>query len=96
MAREFLPQLVLTGTIKDNAAGGETLSFTIPFGPLQIICIANIPMDDDTEAPCYVKFKLDLKSTQDQLDRRRPRSNGSSPHQNGHRTEVSGRHPGHR
>jgi len=62
--REFLPQLTLVGTIKDNAAGGETLSNIIPMGPLSIICIANVPGDDEHEAPVYVKFKLDTKSVQ--------------------------------
>jgi hypothetical protein len=65
--REYLPQLTTVGTIKDNAAGGETLSFTIPMGPLQIICIANVPGDGEREAPVYIKFKLDTKSVQDSL-----------------------------
>ena len=95
--REYLPQLVLTATIKDNALGGETMSFTIPFGPLQIICICNIPMDDDQEAPCYVKFKLDIRGTQAELDRpRKSHANGSSPRLVSQRNEVSGRHTGNR
>jgi hypothetical protein len=77
--REFLPQLTLTATVKENAAGGETLSFIVPLGPLQIICIANIPGEGEREAPAYVKFKLDTRDTQNWLDNRparRPRTNG--------------------
>jgi len=80
--KEFLPQLTLTASVKENAAGGETLSFIVPLGPLQIICIANIPGEGEREAPCYVKFKLDTRSTQDFIDNRprRPRfTNGDRP-----------------
>jgi hypothetical protein len=81
MMREFLPQLTLTATVKENAAGGETLSFIIPMGPLQVICIANIPGEGEREAPAYVKFKLDTRDTQNWLNNRaargpRPRFNG--------------------
>jgi hypothetical protein len=80
--REFLPQLTLTASIKENNAGGETLSFIIPMGPLQIICIANIPGEGEREAPAYVKFKLDPRDTQNWLNNRaarqpRPRPNGN-------------------
>lgn len=76
--KEFLPQLTLTASVKENNAGGETLSFIVPLGPLQIICIANIPGEGEQEAPCYVKFKLDTRQTQDFIDNRprRPRFNG--------------------
>ena len=62
--REFLPQLTLQGHVKANAAGGETVSFSIPLGPLSLICIANIPQEGDTTAPVYVKFKTDTRKTQ--------------------------------
>lgn len=77
--REFLPQLTLTASVKENNAGGETLSFIVPMGPLQIICIANIPGEGEKEAPAYVKFKLDTRDTQNWLNNRparRPRVNG--------------------
>ena len=75
MMREFLPQLTLTATVKENNAGGETLSFIVPMGPLQIICIANIPGEGEKEVPAYVKFKLDTRDTQNWLNNRaaRPR-----------------------
>ncbi len=77
MPKEFLPQLTLTATIKENSAGGETLSFIVPLGPLQVICIANIPGDGEREAPAYVKFKLDVRDTQTWLNNKigRPRPN---------------------
>jgi len=86
MMREFLPQLTLTATVKENAAGGETLSFIIPMGPLQVICIANIPGEGEREAPAYVKFKLDTRDTQNWLNNRaargpRPRFNGDDDRQ---------------
>ena len=81
--REFLPQLTLTASVKENNAGGETLAFIVPLGPLQIICIANIPGEGEREAPAYVKFKLDTRDTQNWLNNRviRPRSrtNGDGP-----------------
>jgi hypothetical protein len=82
--REFLPQLTLTASVKENAAGGETLSFIVPMGPLQIICIANIPGEGEREAPCYVKFKLDTRDTQNWLNNRlarraQQRFNGDGP-----------------
>jgi hypothetical protein len=79
--KEFLPQLTLTASVKENNAGGETLSFIVPMGPLQIICIANIPGEGEREAPCYVKFKLDTRQTQDFINNRprRPRFNGDGP-----------------
>ena len=70
MMKEFLPQLTLTATIKENAAGGETLSFIVPMGPIQVICIANIPGEGEREAPAYVKFKIDTRDTQNWLDNR--------------------------
>jgi hypothetical protein len=81
--KEFLPQLTLTATVKENNAGGETLSFIVPMGPLQIICIANIPGEGEREAPAYVKFKLDTRATQDFITNRprRPRFNGDGPPQ---------------
>jgi hypothetical protein len=79
---KFLPQLVLQGRIKENAAGGETISFIIPLGPLQLICIANVPGEDDRSAPVYVKFKTDTRKTQtwinNQVANWTARSNGRS------------------
>jgi hypothetical protein len=36
----------------------EALVFSIPLGLLKIICIANIPNDDQDSAPVYIKFKF--------------------------------------
>jgi len=62
--REFLPQLTLECSVKENAAGGETLSFVVPLGPISLICIANIPGEGETTAPVYVKFKVDTRPMQ--------------------------------
>ena len=62
--REFLPQLTLSCKVKENAGGGETLSFVVPLGPVSLICIANIPGEGETEAPVYVKFKVDTRPMQ--------------------------------
>lgn len=65
--REFLPQLTLSCSVKENAAGGETLSFVIPLGPVSLICIANIPGEGEETAPVYVKFKVDTRPMQQTL-----------------------------
>lgn len=52
------PQIIVTGTIKQNRAGGEILTCKIPFGPLMdVVVIANIPCEGETTAPVYVKLK---------------------------------------
>jgi len=60
--REFLPQITTTARIKANSSGGETLSFIVYLGPIQLVCIANIPSDGEETAPVYVKFKIDTNS----------------------------------
>ncbi|MCR4286298.1 MAG: hypothetical protein NUW00_05365 [Candidatus Kaiserbacteria bacterium] len=77
--REFLPQLTLTASVKENSAGGETLSFIIPMGAVQIICIANIPGEGEREAPAYVKFKIDTRDTQALLNNRQERNANRRP-----------------
>ena len=57
-SKERLPQIKVTCRIKPNRVGGEVLCFNIPLGPIEIVCVANIPCDEETEAPGYVKFKF--------------------------------------
>jgi len=44
----------------DTVKGKDILIFTIPLGFLKIICLANVPDEDDENqyAPVYVKFKF--------------------------------------
>jgi len=60
-----LPQIVVTGRIKENDQGGELLCFNINLGPLTLIVIANVPDEDQEEAPVYVKFKINTKGRKD-------------------------------
>jgi len=72
----FLPQIVVTGHIKESNGPGEIISFSIPLGPITLVCIVNVPEEDEVEAPVYVKFKLDTKSFVKSQTSRRPRRSG--------------------
>lgn len=52
------PQFKTTAILKANKVGGEILTFTIRLGFFQIICIVNIPSEDQTESPVYCKCKV--------------------------------------
>lgn len=52
------PQIRVQGTISQNSKGGELIVFSVPLGPMEIVCLANIPAEGDTKAPVYVKFKF--------------------------------------
>jgi hypothetical protein len=56
-----LPQIIVTGRIKENREGNELLCFDIKLGPMTLVCIANIPDEDQDEAPVYVKFKINTR-----------------------------------
>lgn len=66
MPRTNDPQIVVTGTIKEGSQG-ELLTFTIPLGKyFELVCIANIPAEGDTQAPVYVKHKIRFHSPRPQ------------------------------
>jgi hypothetical protein len=52
------PQITVDAVVKPAANDTEVLVFTIPLGPIDVICIVNIPPDNETTAPVYVKFKF--------------------------------------
>jgi len=52
------PQFKVMAKLKPNKAGGECLCFTINMGILDLICIANVPGEGDSQAPVYVKFHV--------------------------------------
>lgn len=56
-ARTPDPQIVVTGRYKEGAKG-DLIIFTIPLALFQIVCIVNVPGEDEEEAPVYVKFKV--------------------------------------
>ena len=58
MKRKDDPQIKVQGTIAPNSRGGEIVVFSIPLGPMEIVCLVNIPAEGDTKAPVYVKFKF--------------------------------------
>lgn len=51
------PQITVEATVKPAANNTEVLVFTIQLGPIDIICIVNIPPEGEHTAPVYVKFK---------------------------------------
>ncbi len=57
-----LPQVTVTGRVKENREGNELLCFDIKLGPMTLVVIANIPDEDSDEAPVYVKFKVNAGS----------------------------------
>lgn len=64
-----LPQITVTGRIKENREGNELLCFDIRLGPMTLVVIANIPDEDSDTAPVYVKFKVHTR--QEERDVRR-------------------------
>jgi hypothetical protein len=56
-----LPQITVTGRIKENSVGSEVLCFDIRLGPMTLVCIANIPDEEQDSAPVYVKFKVNTR-----------------------------------
>lgn len=52
------PQITVDAVIKPAAENTEVLVFTIPLGPIDVICIVNIPPEGEVSAPVYVKFKF--------------------------------------
>ncbi len=52
------PQITVDAVIKPAANNTEVLVFTIPLGPIDVVCIVNIPAEDEISAPVYVKFKF--------------------------------------
>lgn len=51
------PQRVVTGKVKETQRG-ELLTCSIRLANFELACIANIPDEDKTEAPVYVKFHV--------------------------------------
>jgi len=72
-------QIKVTGRVKENQAGGEVLCFTFPlFGAWQVVCIANIPTEEqENRAPVYVKIlprrpRDETRSNDENADWRNP------------------------
>ena len=65
-----LPQIVVTGRVKENGVGSEILCFDIRLGPVTLVCIANIPDEDQDTAPVYVKFKMNIRQREERDVRR--------------------------
>jgi hypothetical protein len=42
--------------IIETRRGGEALVFEIPLGLLKIVCIANIPEEEESKSSVYVRF----------------------------------------
>lgn len=66
-----LPQITVTGRIKENGVGNELLCFDIRLGPMTLVVIANIPDEDCDTAPVYVKFKMNTNQSREERDVRR-------------------------
>lgn len=65
-----LPQITVTGRIKENGQGSEILCFDIRLGPMTLVCIANIPDEGSDTAPVYVKFKMNTRAREERDVRR--------------------------
>jgi len=60
--KTFDPQVVVTGTLKPAEGGkSEIIVFTVPLALFELVCIVNIPPEGETNAPCYIKFKVKRK-----------------------------------
>ncbi len=55
------PQIKVTGRLK-KGTNNDLITFSIPLGFFEIVCIANIPFEGTDEAPVYVKFKVHRKA----------------------------------
>lgn len=55
------PQIKVTGRLK-HGTSNDLITFSIPLGFFEIVCIANIPFEGTEEAPVYVKFKVHRKA----------------------------------
>lgn len=55
------PQIKVTGRLK-KGTNNDLITFSIPLGFFEIVCIANIPFEGTDEAPVYVKFKIHRKA----------------------------------
>src|ERR1700690_1106899 len=51
------PQTVVTGKLKPGAKS-DLIVFTLNLGLLEIVAIANVPLEGTTEAPVFLKWKV--------------------------------------
>jgi hypothetical protein len=51
-------QYTTYSTLKEGPSGNETLTFTLDFLVLRLVCICVIPPEGYRQAPVYVKFRL--------------------------------------
>jgi hypothetical protein len=51
------PQLTVEGELK-HGEYTDLIVFTIPLVFFEIVCIVNIPLEGETRAPVYCKFKV--------------------------------------
>jgi hypothetical protein len=54
------PQITVMAKLKEGAQG-ELLCFSFRLGFFELAVIANIPADGETEAPAYIKFKINSR-----------------------------------
>lgn len=63
-------QFTVNCVVRPTSKGTETLSFSFNLGILKIVCIANIPGENEETAPVYIKLQL-------------PDADGNYPSKNG-------------
>jgi hypothetical protein len=53
------PQVTVTGRLRDTKSGdGEVIVFSIFLQFIELLCIVTVPEEGTTEAPAYIKFKI--------------------------------------
>ena len=55
------PQIVVVGQIKHGKNDGELIVFSIPLGPIELVCIVPIPDEGRDTCSVYVKIKTKLQ-----------------------------------
>ena len=51
------PQIVVTGRLKQGEKN-DIVTFSIPLGWMELVCIVNLPYEGTDKAPVYIKFKI--------------------------------------
>ena len=51
------PQVIVTGHLKQGEKN-DCITFSVPLGYFELICIVSVPYADATTSPVYIKWKI--------------------------------------
>jgi hypothetical protein len=51
------PQVIVTGRLKEGEKN-DCITFSIPLGYFELVCIVSLPYAEAKEAPVYLKYKI--------------------------------------